>query len=300
MGLEVVHVGAVAVDLLADVVAGAVDEAVAVTGVVDHLAAGGVDLPALEGPAGRVGLRMHRIAASRARRRSGRSRILLGHRRQRSDAIQIAVEREWPVHPGPEVNEYEVSRLDGGVAARDGLVMRVAACGRHRRSAGYRCQAALWKAHDRRLDLGLAVTLPPEDAVATSANPGILDVVAAAAARVDRLLPGVPARLEMLDQVPRGDDLEPRERTISRCRHRPWPHTGWRRQGCIPWPRASSLRGASRGATRAPSTTGTARPSRALPWPRGARSRGGSRPARRVAARGRTSGACRSAPRRIR
>src|SRR5262249_6804814 len=46
--LQVVHVGAVAVRLLADGVAGAVDEIFPVAGLVDHLAGGLVHLPALQ------------------------------------------------------------------------------------------------------------------------------------------------------------------------------------------------------------------------------------------------------------
>src|SRR5262249_53296410 len=45
VGLEIIHVGAVAVDFLADVVAGPMDEMIAVTGLVDDPSAGGVDLP---------------------------------------------------------------------------------------------------------------------------------------------------------------------------------------------------------------------------------------------------------------
>src|SRR5215216_4110016 len=46
--LEVVHVGALAVRLLADVVAGAVDEVVGVARLLDYLAGGVVHLPALD------------------------------------------------------------------------------------------------------------------------------------------------------------------------------------------------------------------------------------------------------------
>ena len=45
---EIVHVRAVAVDLLADAVAGAVDEEVAVARLSDHVARGLIDFPALE------------------------------------------------------------------------------------------------------------------------------------------------------------------------------------------------------------------------------------------------------------
>src|SRR5205823_6580782 len=45
VGLQVVHVGAIAVDFLADIVAGAVDEIAAIAGLVNHAATGGVDLP---------------------------------------------------------------------------------------------------------------------------------------------------------------------------------------------------------------------------------------------------------------
>lgn len=48
VGFEVVHVGAVAVDFFADRVAGAVDEVLAVAGLVDDIAASAIDLPAFE------------------------------------------------------------------------------------------------------------------------------------------------------------------------------------------------------------------------------------------------------------
>ena len=67
VGLEVVHVGAVAVGLLADAVAGAVDERRAVAGLVDHPARGVVDLPAVE----RAARRRRRRATARDRRVAG-------------------------------------------------------------------------------------------------------------------------------------------------------------------------------------------------------------------------------------
>src|SRR4051794_23057789 len=51
MRLEVIHVGTIAVRLLADAVARPVDEPGPVAGVIDDPARGGIDLPAVQGPA---------------------------------------------------------------------------------------------------------------------------------------------------------------------------------------------------------------------------------------------------------
>src|SRR5262245_45461966 len=55
VSFQVVHVGAVAVRLLADRVPGAVAEVLAVAGLLDHVAGGSVHLPALEGLLAGVG-----------------------------------------------------------------------------------------------------------------------------------------------------------------------------------------------------------------------------------------------------
>src|SRR5262245_12627650 len=56
MGLEIVHIGAVAMDLLADVVPDAVDAVSTIAGLVEHAAARGVDLPRFQEATGRVPL----------------------------------------------------------------------------------------------------------------------------------------------------------------------------------------------------------------------------------------------------
>ena len=63
---QVVHVGPVAVDFLADVVPGAVDEVLAVAGLLDHRPGRVVHLPAQQRLAGGEGVFTRAIAASRA------------------------------------------------------------------------------------------------------------------------------------------------------------------------------------------------------------------------------------------
>ena len=118
-------------DLLADVVAGAVDEAIAVAGLLDHVAGGVVDLPALQRlvrrrrrrctfamAASRAAATMSKIfayfagtvLADEARRGSGRCRPHRGR-----------------FELGPEVDQHEVALADRRVGRRARFVVRVAA-----------------------------------------------------------------------------------------------------------------------------------------------------------------------------
>jgi len=123
--------GAVAVGLLADVVAGPVDEGVAMAGALDHVAARAIDLEAAEGPSGGEGLfdQGDRCVAGLGDDLEDGGVLLGDGLADEADAGQVAVDAAGPVHLGPEVDQDEVALADLGVAAGHGLVVRVAAVG---------------------------------------------------------------------------------------------------------------------------------------------------------------------------
>jgi hypothetical protein len=114
VGLEVVHVGAVAVNFLADVMPNTVNEVVAIPGIIDHAAARGVNLPRLQGTSCGV-----RIADAPNRRVAGGGHdgedLLEPLRHLLSDeshASQVAVNSPRPIKLGPEVNQHKITGAD--------------------------------------------------------------------------------------------------------------------------------------------------------------------------------------------
>src|SRR5271157_4918063 len=201
VGLEVVHVGPVAVDFLADVVAGAVDEVCAVAGVDDHLAAGVVHFPALQGPASGVGGTNARHRGVAGPGDNGEDALVgLGDGLAREpDPGQVAVNRAGLVELAPQIDQHEFTRPDHPVLAGNWLVVRADADDRW---AVGRHSVALEVIHDRRLDLGLADRAAGADPLGDQA-PG--EVVGRGRAflglAVHLPLVVVPGRLELLDQV---------------------------------------------------------------------------------------------------
>src|SRR5262249_4224358 len=126
---EVVHVGAVAVDLLPDRVAGAVAKGRAVARLVDHVSSRVIDLPALY----RLALRKRRAHALYGRvagRRDDAEPGLVLRRHRFPDEAgprQVAVDGARLPQLRPQVDEHEVAFADDARIARLRLVVRVAA-----------------------------------------------------------------------------------------------------------------------------------------------------------------------------
>src|SRR4029453_788544 len=113
VGFEIVHIRAVAVDFLADVVPGAMDELLAVPCLDDHVATGLIDLPALERTAsGKSGADLgNRRGTSRGHDFED-PHVFLGHLpANKADARQIAIDAPRLVEFGPQVDEHKVAFL---------------------------------------------------------------------------------------------------------------------------------------------------------------------------------------------
>ena len=127
--LEVVHIRAVAMIFLADRMARAVDEIVAIPGFLDHVAGRPVHLPALELLAGleRGADALNRGVPSRDD--NVEHLDVLGRRRftDERDAGQIAVNGSRLGELSPQVHQHEIALANLGVAAGLRLIMRVAA-----------------------------------------------------------------------------------------------------------------------------------------------------------------------------
>ncbi len=140
MGFEIVHVRAVAVHLLADVVTDPVNEVRPEPGVVDHAAPGRVDFPAVKRPTSRV--RLFHARNGGVTRGGDDPENLFAFRRNlgadESHPREIAVNSAWPIELGPEVDQHQVARCDRCIAANDRLIVRDRhRAGRRRRSADY-------------------------------------------------------------------------------------------------------------------------------------------------------------------
>src|SRR6185369_3333294 len=130
VGLQVVHVGALAVVRGADGVPGAVEEVLAVAGFLDHRARRVVDLEAAD--------RLVRIAALHqlpggvaGARDVGEDLVLAVGGRGSTDAApgDVGVDARRLLLLGPQVDEQEVAGLDGFAVAGTGLVVRIGAVG---------------------------------------------------------------------------------------------------------------------------------------------------------------------------
>ncbi len=129
LGFQAVHVGAVAVGFLADAVAGAVEERVAIAGLFDHVAGSLVNLPTLQwllfgegvlhaGDGGVAGLR-HDLKDLF---------IFLGDLgADKAGPGEVAIDRSRFVELGPEIDQDEVALADDAIGTRLRLVMGVAA-----------------------------------------------------------------------------------------------------------------------------------------------------------------------------
>ncbi len=125
---EIVHVRAVAVDLLPDTVASAVDEAVAVAGRGNHVAGRPIDFKALDVPAGGKGRadRLNRRIAGLGDDLKNLG-VLRWHRfSDEAHSRQIAVDGPGPFELGPQVDQHEIAFADQRPLARPRFVMRIA------------------------------------------------------------------------------------------------------------------------------------------------------------------------------
>ena len=148
VGFQVVHVGPVAVDFLADAVAGAVDEVLAVAGLLDDVAAGVIDLPARQAAA----WRRRRPAPWRSprrgrRRRSGRSSrtspapSCRRSRRGSGRCRRSAAGRAWPTGRSARSRPALIACVGGGRR----LEVRIAAVRVRRRRSADDTSSGRWR-----------------------------------------------------------------------------------------------------------------------------------------------------------
>ncbi len=203
---EVVHVGPVAVRLLADAVPGPMNELISISGLDDHRPRRVVHLESPDRTTGRE-RRPHRVDRCIASLGDSLENlfILLRHSlADEPDPRQVAIDRFRPIHLGPEVDQDEVPLPDRRIVLRRVLEMRIAAvrADAHDRRTVRRHARLAEVLENRGLDLAFRDRLPGSHPIGDQ-PPGQVERRAGVAVglQVHRPLIVIPGRLEKLNQI---------------------------------------------------------------------------------------------------